>query len=1077
MKKNLVFNGLTSHYYLKKISRIMRLTVFLILVAAFTVNANTVKSQSLKLTINFENASLAEALDKIENQLSVGFLIPSDLLKDQHKINMSFKDAPLETVLMKILDSDHYGYKLVGNNVVITRKIAEQPLSIKGRVTNSSGEPIIGVTVSIKGTTQGTITNLDGVYELENIPPDAELVFSFVGMKTQTIPVEGKSRIDVVMTEDRIGIEEVVAIGYGTARKEELTSSVFKVTPESFQPSAVNNPIDLIKGKVPGLTIVNQAGNDPNSTPQVNLRGIGTISANNEPLIIIDGVYGTISDLNMLNPNDIESFNVLKDGASAAIYGTRGSNGVIIVDTKSGLRDTSALEYNSYFYFEKPRRNPQVLNADQYLEVMRRLGYKTDQIDKGYNTNWIDQLMSDKLSSYHSLSFMNSSKKSDYRISIGYKDANGIILNTYNKSANFRLNFNNEINKWLKINGIVGGSRINQRFTNYSALDEAMKYDPTAPVYNPDGTFYEYPGVGPSNPVALLDQVNNSAINSRLNASLRSTFTINPELNLSIKGSSFIKDTENTFFEDIDSRNSVFTGIPGTATKGASFYIENVFESLVNYYHNFNKNSIKAMGGYSFIENTLSTSSMTNRGFVTNSLGAYDIGSGSYLTDGKATMESNKETSRLIAFFGRFNYSYAGKYLLNLSVRREGSSVFGVNNKWGWFPAISGAWRLTKEPFMKNLSFINELKIRAGFGITGRSQGIPNYQSLARIGADGNAYYDNTWITTYGPVSNPNPFLRWERSKEFNVGTDFTLFNNNVSGSIDVYSRVTADLLGVFNTQTPPSLEPTIFTNVGTVKNQGIELSLSFPVLHIGEFSWNSSLTYAYNKNEVVSLSNGNFGVEKIPYQDYGNVAASLYILTQGIPIGTFYGYKFDRIDDNGKWVFQDLNHDGKIEENIDYTYLGSGLPKHNYSLSGIMHYKKIDLSFNFIGAAGFKVFNEKRLWYENTANSPSNYLVSILDNTNSKLHDRLRFSDYYLENGDYLRLDNVSLGYNLKIRNVIHQMRIYTTVTNIMLLTKYSGIDPEVGSGTGDGLTPGWDTRSFYPRSSTFLFGIDIKF
>ncbi len=1055
----------------------MRLTVFLILVAVFAANANTVNSQSLRLTINFENANLADALEQIENKLNVGFLIPSDLLKDEHRINMSFRDEPLESVLKKILDSDLYSYKMVGNNVVITHKIEAQPHNIKGRVTNSSGVPIIGVTVSIRGTTKGTITDRDGVYEMVNVPPFAELVFSFVGMKTQTIPVEGKSLLDVVLTEDRIGIEEVVAIGYGTARKEELTSAIFKVMPESFQPSAVSNPIELIKGKVPGLTIVNQAGNDPNSTPQVNLRGIGTISANNDPLIIIDGVYGTISDLNMLNPNDIESFNVLKDGASAAIYGTRGSNGVIIVDTKSGLRDTSSLEYNSYFYFEEPRRNPQVLNADQYLEVMRRLGFQTSQIDKGFNTNWINQLMSDKLSSYHSLSFMNSGKKSDFRISVGFKDANGIILNTYNKNANFRLNFNSEIYKWLKVNGIVGGSRINQRFTNYGALDESMKYDPTAPVYNSDGTFYEYPGVGPSNPVALLDQVNNSSINSRLNASLQSVFTINPELNLSIKGSSFIRDTENTFFEDIDSRNSLFTGIPGTAIRGSSFYSENLIESLINYYHNFNKNSIKVLGGYSFIDNTFSSLSMTNRDFVTNSLGAYAIGSGSYLTEGKATMESNKEKSRLIAFFSRVNYSYAGRYLMNFSIRREGSSVFGVNNKWGWFPAISGAWRLTKEPFMENVSFINELKVRAGFGITGRSQGIPNYQSLARIGADANAYFNNNWIPTYGPVSNPNPDLRWERSKEVNIGADFSLFNNNLYGTIDIYKRVTADLLGIFNTQTPPSLEPTIFTNVGTVKNQGIELSLSFPVIHLAEFSWNSSLTYSFNRNEVVSLSNNNFGVERIPYQDYGNVAASLYILTQGIPIGTFYGYKFDKIDENGKWVFKDLNEDGKVEENLDYTYLGSGLPKHNYGFSGNMHYKKFDVSFNFIGASGFKVFNEKRLWYENTANSPSNYLVSILDATNSKLHDRLRFSDYYLENGDYLRLDNVTLGYNLKIKNIIHQVRIYTTATNILLLTKYNGIDPEVGSGTGDGLSPGWDTRSFYPRSSTFLFGIDIKF
>jgi TonB-linked SusC/RagA family outer membrane protein len=705
------------------------------------------------------------------------------------------------------------------------------------------------------------------------------------------------------------------------------------------------------------------------------------------------------------------------------------------------------------------------------------MGYPASETDKGYDTYWFDQLIQKKLSYFQGLSFSKSQKNSSVRFSAGIKNHQGLAIDTYNKTTNFRLNINQSIFDRVELNAILSGSRSNQKFTNYDAFNQALQYDPTAPVYNADGTYYELSGVGASNPLALIKQIDNTGITSRFNGSLAANIEIIKDLKITLSGSSSIKNIDNSVFEDTDSRNSQISGVKGNASKYAEFSIENVFEFLTNYSYKIGSHDTKFMGGYSYIENEKSSSYMSNSNFLTNSFGADNIAAGSFLKDGKATMESTREKSTLIAFFGRMNYSYKSKYMFNASIRREGASVFGENNKWGWFPALSAGWRMSEEDFLKHINFINQLKLRAGYGVTGRSQGIPLYQSLSRIGYSGNAFFNGQWIGSYGPTANANPNLRWEKTKEFNVGIDYTIFKDLITGSLDVYNRLTIDLLGNYVTQTPPSIEPNIFANVGTVKNKGIEVGVSIKAIQKEKFGLNLSLSYSQNINKVISLSNDQFKADSILYGDYGNVSSSLYILAKGLPIGTFYGFKAKGIDTNGKWVFEDQNGDGKIEETVDFTVLGNGLPKHLYSFTANFTYDKFYLNIYFVGAAGFDVFNAKRLWYENTTNSPSNYFTSILKSPNSELDDRLRFSDYYLEKGDYLRLDNVTLGYNFEKTKHFKLIGIYVTATNILNITGYSGFDPEVGSGTGDGLTPGWDQQSFYPRSSTYQIGLNVNF
>lgn len=1061
------------------------LTLFVITSGLFL---KQVHAQELKVSLSVKNKTLEAVMDEIETQTEYYFIFNQKQIDVTRLVSINADNKPVNDVLKELFKGTNVNFLVFDHKILLTPDAtseivpiienAKGKITVQGTVSDAVAKMTIpGANIVIRGTTIGVITDLEGRFKIE--VPDAASVLqvSYIGYVTQEIVVGSQRVINIELQQGIELLNEVVVIGYGTTTREKITSSIITVDAAELKSGVTNNPIELIKGKVPGLAIVNQSGNDPNADPQVTLRGIGTISASSGPLVIIDGVYSTISDLSILSANDIESFNILKDGASTAIYGTRGSNGVIIVKTKSGLSEKTNIEYTSYYYTEKPANKPQMLNAAQYIALLRTQGYPEIETNKGSDTYWFDQLIQNKLSHFQGLSFSKSQKNSSVRFSVGRKDHQGLAIDTYNKTTNFRLNLTQNVFDKIDFNAILSGSRTNQKLTNYNAFDEALKYDPTAPVYNEDGSFYELPGVGASNPLALLKQIDNYGIINRFNGSLEANIDITKNLELSARGSSSIKNTDNSVFEHIDSRNSIISGISGNATKAAEFSIENVFEFLTNYIYTSGLHDAKLMAGYSFIENEMSASYMSNSNFLTNAFGADNIGAGSFIKDGKATITSSREKSRLIAFFGRMNYTFNTKYMVNASLRREGASVFGVNNKWGWFPAVSAGWRLSEEEFIKQLGMFSQLKLRAGYGVTGRSQGIPLYQSLARIGYSGNAFFNGQWIGSYGPTENPNADLRWEKTREFNIGFDYAFQDNRLTGTFDIYNRLTVDLLGNFVTQTPPSIEPNIFANVGTIGNKGIELSLLYNAVQGSRFGLDLGLNYSRNINEVLSLSNDKFKSDSVLYADYGNVSSSLYILAKGLPLGTFYGFRSKGIDTDGNWVFEDLNGDGVIEETVDFTTLGNGLPEHLYSLTANFRYDKFYLNFYFVGAAGFDVFNAKRLWYENTANAPSNYFTSILESPNSELDDRLRFSDYYLEKGDYLRLDNITLGYNFENIRKVKLISIYFTATNILNITGYSGFDPEVGSGTSDGLTPGWDQQAYYPRSSTYQIGLNVHF
>lgn len=950
---------------------------------------------------------------------------------------------------------------------------AETPRpGVKGIVTTTDGTPLAGVTVIVGEGPAGTTTDVDGRFELPGVTPGEQLTFSFVGMQSRTAAASAEP-MHVKLLEDAIAVKEVVAIGYSTIRKEELTSSVTRVDASDFNGGVTTSPINLISGKVPGLTIRNTAGTDPNAAPELQLRGVGSIRAGSTPLIIIDGVYSSMNDLQALNAQDIASFNVLKDASSAAIYGTRGSNGVIIIETKSAEVGRANIEYTSYYYTEHVARKLDMMSADQYLDYLERHGQSTANNDYGFSTDWTDELLRSNFSYYQGVSFSTSGKNSSLRASVSYRDSEGMVLRTGNEQLTGRINFRQDFfNRILTIEGTASGADTKMQYTDYGAFMQAMVYHPTAPVYKADGSFFEYDGVGPYNPVAMLSQVDNRG--ERFNYTGNISATLRPVDGLKIVASASTNNEnyESSKYVSRDSRYSELGNYDGSAEINDYFYKTNTFEAYADYSWTNNLHSVGVMAGYSYSQTKRTWSNAMNAGFLTDALGPNNIGNGTWLEDGRASMGRGEDESKLIAFFGRVNYSYKGRYLFNASLRREGSTRFGENNKWGWFPAVSAAWRISEEPFMQGVKAVDNLKLRFGFGITG-NQDIPLYSSISKYNDLGYAYINGSWQKVYGPTTNPNLDLRWEKNTEYNVGFDIGLWDSRLTASVDYYYRKTTDLLDWYDAQVPSSIYDTIFTNVGTLTNQGVEVALGWDAIRRDNLSWHLDGSFSYNVNELVSLSNDTYKANHIPYNTLSSPAngQTTYIFEAGYPIGTFYGLKYKGFNSAGKWVFEDYNDDGAYTED-DYTYLGCGLPKWNFSLSSTFAWKNLDFSFLFRGAADFMVLNTKRVYYENSVSLPFNLLESAID---SPLNDSAVFSDYYLEKGNYLKLDNITLGYTFHFPKLswLEHIRIYATATNVWTLTGYTGVDPEVGTG----LTPGFDDAGYYPRATTYLFGVNIKF
>jgi TonB-linked SusC/RagA family outer membrane protein len=974
--------------------------------------------------------------------------------------------------------------------------VMAQNRTVTGKVTDArDGSTMPGVSVVVTGTTVGTISDANGNYSLGVAATAKSLTFTFLGYTTTEVPLTEAATLNASLKQSSRSLDEVVivSVGYGTLDKREVSSAITHVSSKDLLPVAANSPLMSLQGKVAGLSITNTANGDPNSSPSVQLRGASSRNAGLGPLYVINGVPG--GNIDNINQNDIESIDVLKGGAAAAIYGTRGSNGVIIITTKKGTSQ-SRMFYDGYASFDYVTNRLQNLSPDQFLE--HRVQDKQGQ-DYGAKTDWLGAVTnSPAFSQKHTIQLSGGSAKTNYFASADYRNADGIDLRAHKKEYGARISVSHTTDD----NVFVGTLNIAPRYMNTSNADQgnfnnALTLNPTYPIFDKDGKYnYLNTGFFSNNPVENANLIKSGAeikemdINGSLRVNilknLYSTVTIS-EISRSLHNDNFSPSTLSTIVHNNKTTQTNF------ASQEQQENDQKNVEWTGNYSLDLKHHHFKLLGGYSYSLYNYKQFYAQNYDFPFDSFLWNNLGSGLYnggaAGQGQSAVGSTQNGSTLIAFFGRLNYDFDGKYILTGSLRHEGSSKFGANNKWGNFPAVSGAWRVSEENFLKNnVPWVNDLKLRAEYGVTG-NQDFENYRSLLLYGGAGYFPFNGVQYQVYGPSSNINPDLSWERAINFNVAVDFTLFNNRLSGSVDYYVRTNKDLLGYYNVPLPPNPQSQTFTNVGTMKNHGIEVALNGTVVKKHDFDYNISLAMAYNTNKFISFSNALY--QGATFQDVAGLPApgspgNIQRLSEGHPVGEFYTLRSAGVDDSGALLV--YKKDGSIvpanqASDADKQFVGNGLPKYNASMNNSFRYKRFDLNIFLRGAFGYKIFNTPAFYLGTpSSQSDANVLQSAYDSKSkySKLTNTSTTSiasDYFLESGSFLKIDNVSMGYTQPLKSkYLKSVRFYAAGRNLHTFTGYTGGDPDLVQ--INGLTPGVNTSlNYYPSTLQVILGLQATF
>ncbi len=819
------------------------------------------------------------------------------------------------------------------------------------------------------------------------------------------------------------------------------------------------------------------------------LRGNSSLLGTSNPLVLVDGVPG---NLESVAPEDIESVDVLKDGSASAIYGTRGTNGVIIITTKSSTNEmASTIDYSGYVSMSDISRRLDFMDATELREKWDQ-GYSftgANLKDFGSDTDWLDELTRTAVSHVHNVIFRGGNKNTNLTASINYKDNQGNFIKSDNKKYTGRIDVNHSMFDGKLVANIgtivseqkywTGGDGYS--FNNY-VYRQAIIRNPTEPVKNEDGSWFERDVYFYDNPVAYIEEADgeNRYRNMRFTAGL----TYSPIEGLDLKGMYTRKGNSNIrgYYETQNHVSNTKYSAGGYASRGTDNYTGNYAELSANYKKAIGNHSFSVLGGYNHEDNMNEGFWANNKYFPTDSYTYNNIGIGSGLPKGEAGMDSYKNSDKLIAVFSRVTYSFANKYLLMASIRREGSSKFGDDHKWGNFPGVSIGWRINEESFMSNTNWINNLKLRAGYGVTGTNV-LDSYNSLSSLNYSDYFYYNGDWVRKLVPVRNANPDLRWEKKEEVNIGLDFDLFEGRISGAVDFYNRLTKDALWDYSVPTPPYLYGSIAANVGEIRNRGFEALLNVVPIQKSDFTWNVGFTFSTNKNKLVSLSNDKFQTTNdFFYAGYTGepIQIETHRIKIGGPIGEFYGLKTVDITDDGIWIIEkpDGTRIPATESSTDdRQVLGNGIPKYYLSWNNNFQYKNFDLSVNMRGAFGYQILNFSRMFYENPTIG-YNTLNPAFDKVFGKavLTDVQRFVSYYIEDGDYWKIDNATLGYtvNLNNRNTVKNLRFYVSGLNLATITDYKGIDPEVRQ---TGLSPGNDDRDKYPTTRTYTFGVNVTF
>jgi TonB-linked SusC/RagA family outer membrane protein len=950
-----------------------------------------------------------------------------------------------------------------------------KPLKVSGTVLDvSSSETMPGVNISIKGTQTGTVTDINGKFSIDALKGSV-LVFSFIGYETSELIIDSKTSLNVRLKPTIESLEEVVVIGYGITTRKEVTGSIATVKAEDFNKGAYSSPMGLLQGKVAGLSITRPNGADPQAGYQILLRGTNTLTSGQGPLIIVDGVSGV--DLKNVSFEEVESIDVLKDGAAAAIYGTRGSNGVIIITTKRAKTGASKVEYSAYMTVQVAPRGVENLTASQFKEAIEKYAPEKAGSLYGAETDWFKEVTrSMPFSQKHNLAISGGNENFSHRTVIFADKSEGLLKDNESNKYLLKTNINQKaLGGILTLDYNLSYGMRNYKPANYDLFYQAFIRNPTSPVYDPEneytGGYTLISGMDYYNPVAMLNERTRNGKTDDAGANIRATLKITDNLNWVNMAS-----IEKSDWEELSYRTKYYPSRLGSngeaeVSNGRSSDVQ--YESTINYTESLNKHNFQALAGYSFEEVESNNSYMINSGFDTDLYGPHNIGAGIALGEGTASMGSYKGKSRLISFFGRAMYNYDERYLAAISLRREGSSRFGDNHKWGWFPSASFGWRINQEDFMETVDWVSDLKLRVGYGVTG-NQDIGNYRSLLLMGRAGKFFYNGEWINTYQPASNPNPDLKWENKSEINAGIDFAVLKNRLGGSLDFYYRKSTDLLYTYNVSVPPYLFNELFTNVGTISNKGIELTLRGIPVKRGDFEWTSILTFSRNTNILEKFSNEEFTDKSY---DLGWIGGAIGVNSQkireGESLGTFYGPVWIGLDELGRDLFKNANPVGLVNPE-DWEVIGNAYPDFTLGWSNFLTYGDWDFSFALRASIGGDVLNTYRLYYENWGTFGLNN-VTLTQFENPEFVGNARYSSKYVEDATFVKLDNISVGYNLPVNNkYITNLRLYATAQDVLTITGYKGLDPEVNLG---GLTPGIEYLSYYPRTTVLTLGLNVSF
>ncbi|GAA0537310.1 TonB-dependent receptor [Chitinophaga japonensis] len=958
-----------------------------------------------------------------------------------------------------------------------------QQVKVSGTVTDESGVPLPGVSVRVKGESEGTATDAAGRYSISMPGGSSTLIFSYIGYTPQEVAAGSRTTVNVRLAATETSLNAVVVVGYGTQKRERVTTAIASVKSGNFVKGAVQDAAQLVRGKVAGLNVITPDAN-PTGTAQINFRGITTLTSGTAPLVLIDGVPGTLTTV---APEDIESIDVLKDGSAAAIYGTRGTNGVILITTRkvNGAMPPT-VDVHSYVTTQRIRRRLDFMNAAEYRELVAQ--GKPGAFDYGASTDWMDEITRTPVSHVHNISLRGGSQQTSYIVNLNYRNMQGLILRSDNNMLYPRLEVTHRMfNGKLRLNANLGG----YQQTFFAGTDgssyrgdvyrNGLTYNPTDPVKDANGNWTEHTDkTAYANPVSLLMETEGKHQHTNFRTLGTITYAPIEGLELKLLGSRDLYNSVRGYYESKRHYSTLRDGRNGYASRGTTRSEENLLELTANYQHTIRDHDFTALAGYSWRETSYQDYWMQNWDFPTDDFSYNNIGAGLALARGEAPQNSYQSRNKLVGYFFRLNYSFRNKYLLMASIRREGSSKFGRNNKYGNFPAISAGWNIRNENFLEGSRVLSALKLRGGFGITGTEPTDP-YMSLNRLNFDTYTLINGQWVQVINPATNANPDLRWEKKEETNIGVDFGLWNNRVTGSLDLYRRVTRDLLMDYSVPTPPYLYNTIRANAASMENKGIEFQVNIAAIDQEDLKWNTAVNYSTNRNKLLSLSDRNFQLAA-GYFDAGTteepIQQPIARIQIGQPIGNFWGFKSIDIDDQGYWIIEGKDgHPKPIadQQADDKQVLGNGLPKHYLNFNNSISYKNLDLNVTMRGAFGFQVLNTPRMFYAAPVMlTRGNLLRSAYDNIYGKrpLADdqSLNYVSYYIEQGDYWKIDNVTIGYNIPLKNTpIKALRVYASGSNLITFTKYSGIDPETGV---TGLTPGLDDRNRYPATTTYTLG-----